>query len=56
MQKKAIIITWEKFQDHEVIYPYYALKEHGFEVVLCGGPNLGRINGILGVCILHVIC
>ena len=53
MQKKAIIITWEKFQDHEVIYPYYALKEHGFEVVLCGGPNLGRINGILGA---HITC
>ena len=28
--KKAIIITWEKYQDHELIYPYYSLKEHGF--------------------------
>ena len=51
--KKAIILTWEKFQDHEVIYPYYALKQHGFEVTLAGGPNLGRIFGILGA---HVVC
>ena len=50
---KAIILTWEKFQDHEVIYPYYALKEHGFEVTLAGGPNLGRIFGILGA---HIVC
>ena len=55
MQKKAIIITWEKFQDHEVIYPYYALKEHGFEVVLCGGPNLVE-SMVFSECILHVIC
>ena len=51
--KKAIILTWEKFQDHEVIYPYYALTQHGFEVTLAGGPNLGRIFGILGA---HVVC
>ena len=30
--KKALIITWEKYQDHELIYPYYSLKEHGYEV------------------------
>ena len=46
--KRAIVLTWEKFQDHEVIYPYHALKEHGFDVTLAGGPNLGRIFGILG--------
>ena len=51
--KKAINLTWEKFQDHEVIYPYYALKQHGFEVTLAGGPNLGRLFGILGA---HVVC
>ena len=51
--KKAIVLTWEKFQDHEVIYPYHALKEHGFEVTLAGGPNLGRIFGILGA---HMVC
>lgn len=51
--KKALILTWEKFQDHEVIYPYYALKEHGFDVTLAGGPNLGRIFGILGA---HIVC
>ena len=30
--KKALVLTWEKFQDHEVIYPFYALKQEGFEV------------------------
>ena len=30
--KKALVLTWEKFQDHEVIYPYYALKQEGFDV------------------------
>jgi protease I len=53
MSRKALILTWEKFQDHEVIYPYYALQEHGFEVTIAGGPNLGRIFGILGA---HVVC
>ena len=24
---KALIITWENFQDQEVVYPYYRLKE-----------------------------
>ena len=51
--ERALILTWEKFQDHEVIYPYYALQEHGFDVTLAGGPNLGRIFGILGA---HVVC
>jgi len=51
--KRALILTWEKFQDHEVIYPYYALKEQGFDVTLAGGPNLGRIFGILGA---HIVC
>lgn len=53
MLRKALILTWEKFQDHEVIYPYYALQEHGFEVTVAAGPSLGRIFGILGA---HVGC
>jgi protease I len=44
---KALIITWEKYQDHELIYPYYSLKEHGFEVTLVAN-KLGRIWGSLG--------
>ena len=50
--KKALILTYEKFQDHEVIYPYYSLKENGFEVTLVAN-QLGRINGILGA---HIVC
>jgi putative intracellular protease/amidase len=32
MSKKALILTYEKFQDHEVIYPYYRLTEDDFQV------------------------
>ena len=32
MTKKAIIITGRLVQDHEFIYPFYRLKEDGFEV------------------------
>ena len=32
MSKKALIITGKLVQDHEFIYPFYRLKEEGFEV------------------------
>lgn len=47
MAKKALIITWEKYQDHELIYPYYSFKEHGYEVTLMAN-KVGRIWGSLG--------
>lgn len=50
--KKALIITWEKFQDHELIYPYYSLKEHGYEVTLMAN-KIGKIWGSLGT---HMPC
>jgi protease I len=50
--KKAIIITWEKFQDHELIYPYYSLKEHGYQVTLMANQT-GKISGSLGS---HMMC
>jgi protease I len=45
--KKALIVTFSKFQDHEVIYPYYRLLEEEFEVDILA-DKLGRIHGILG--------
>tara|TARA_R110000824_G_scaffold237011_2_gene425778 strand:+ start:1070 stop:1624 length:555 start_codon:yes stop_codon:yes gene_type:complete len=45
--KKALIVTFSKFQDHEVIYPYYRLLEEEFEVDIMA-DKLGRIHGILG--------
>lgn len=45
--KKALMVTFSKFQDHEVIYPYYRLLEEGFEVDIMA-DQLGRIHGILG--------
>ena len=45
--KKALIVTWEQYQDHEVIYPYHSLKENNFEVTVVAN-QLGRFYGILG--------
>jgi protease I len=50
--KKALIITWEKFQDHELIYPYYSLKEAGYDVTLMAN-KIGKIWGSLGT---HMPC
>jgi protease I len=52
MVKKALIITWEKFQDHELIYPYYSLQEAGYEVTLMAN-KIGKIWGSLGT---HMPC
>lgn len=52
MVKKALIITWEKFQDHELIYPYYSLKENGYKVTLMAN-KIGKIWGSLGT---HMHC
>ena len=50
--KKAIILTYSGFQDHEVIYPYHSLKENNFEVTVVAN-QLGRFYGILGC---HMVC
>lgn len=52
MVKNALIITWEKFQDHELIYPFYSLKEAGFNVTLMANKT-GKIWGSLGT---HMLC
>lgn len=52
MVKNALIITWEKFQDHELIYPFYSLKEAGFNVTLMANKT-GKIWGSLGT---HMPC
>ena len=45
---KALIITWENFQDQEVVYPYYRLKEETNDVVIAANV-LGKFYGIMGV-------
>mgnify|MGYP003147164327 CR=1 FL=1 len=50
--KKAIIVTYAGFQDHEVIYPYHSLKENNFDVTVAAN-QLGRFHGILGC---HMVC
>lgn len=47
MGKKALIITGKNAQDHEFIYPYYRLKEAGFEVTVCLKDGK-ETTGILG--------
>ena len=48
--KRALIITGNLVQDHEFIYPYYRLKEEGFEVVTAL-KNAEKCVGILGTSI-----
>ena len=45
-----MILTYEGFQDQEVVYPYYRLMEEigGDETVHLFSNKLGRIFGILG--------
>lgn len=50
--KKALILTYSGYQDHELIYPYHSLKENGFDVTLVAN-QLGRFYGILGT---HMVC
>ena len=45
--KKALIITWNGYQDQEVIYPYYRLLEDGFTVDVLA-EEVSTIYGILG--------
>ena len=47
---KVLIITWENFQDQEVVYPYYRIREEVSEndVVIMANVT-GRFHGIMGV-------
>jgi len=45
--KKALILTWDGYQDQEVIYPYYRLLEAGFTVDMAA-EKIGWFHGILG--------
>ena len=51
MTKKALIITWSGFQDHELVYPYYRLLGAGFDTTIVGDKKdeLGRFYGIFGL-------
>lgn len=50
--KKALIVTWEKYQDHELIYPYFALQEHNYLPEIMANKK-GKIFGSLGT---HMPC
>ncbi len=47
---RALILTWENFQDQEVVYPYYRLREETDESKVIIMANVkGRFHGIMGV-------
>jgi protease I len=48
---KALILTWNGFQDQELVYPYYRLLGADIEttIVADSRDEKGRIYGILGV-------
>jgi protease I len=47
---KSLIITWENFQDQELVYPYYRLREEaeGPEDVVVMSNVIGKFYGIMG--------
>lgn len=45
--KRAIIITWDGYQDQELSYPFYRLLEDNF-IVDIAAEKPGEIKGILG--------
>jgi len=51
MKKKALVISWSGFQDHELVYPYYRLLGAGFDTTIVGDKKdeLGRFYGIFGL-------
>lgn len=50
IQQKALILTWDGFQDQEVIYPYYRLQEEGFETHVISNHQAGeKVKGIFGI-------
>jgi len=47
---KALIITWESFQDQELVYPFYRLREElPLESVTVMANVTGKFYGIMGV-------
>lgn len=48
---KALIITWNGFQDQEVVYPYYRLLGADVETIIVADSRdeKNRIYGIMGV-------
>ena len=44
---KALIVTSKLVQDHEFIYPFYRLKEEGYDVTTCNLEDK-TVNGYFG--------
>ena len=48
---KALVLTWENFQDQELVYPYYRLREEAEKIddVKIISNVVGKFHGIMGV-------
>ena len=47
---RSVIVTWENFQDQEVVYPYYFLRGlYGPDQTKIYANVVGKIFGIMGV-------
>ena len=53
-EKIALILIWNSFQDHEVIYLYHRVREDDLEVDIMSN-KIERIFGILVVCMESII-
>ena len=42
----SVIITGPGFQDEELIYPYYRLKEEGYQVDVLHTANMVCLHGL----------
>ena len=48
---KSLLLTWENFQDQELVYPYYRLREEAekIDAVKIISNVVGKFYGIMGV-------
>ena len=48
---KSLLLTWENFQDQELVYPYYRLREEAEKIddVKIISNIVGKFYGIMGV-------
>ena len=48
---KSLLLTWENFQDQELVYPYYRLREEAEKIddVKIISNVVGKFYGIMGV-------
>ena len=49
MAKKILILGDDNFRDEELVYPYYRMREAGFEVTVAGINSKKEVKGKFGI-------